>query len=148
MSIGESQAHYHSSSSSLSLMAISYSLSHRLLLMDSSHGVINMYNAMSLNNLSSLYISWSKNAGSIKDIAFLLSPCSASVKLTIATDNGLSYIATIFHGSLAGVEVKAEIIGGDPLNSRMSVVELCVSVLEQISFLLKADTMQLMIFSG
>ena len=54
----------------------------------------------------------------------------------------------IFHGLLAGVEVKAEIIGGDPLNSRMSVVELCVSVLEQISFLLKADTMQLMIFSG
>ena len=107
-----------------------------------------MYNATSLNNLSPLYISWSRNAGSIKDIAFLLSPCSASVKLTIATDNGLSYIATIFHGSLAGVEVKAEIIGGDPLNSRMSVVELCVSVLEQISFLLKADTMQLMIFSG
>ena len=136
---------YRSPSGSSSLTAISYSPSHKLLSTGSSRGVINMYNAASLNDLSFPYISWSRNAASIEDIAFSLSPSSASVELTTATDDGLSYIATISHGSLAGVEVIAEIIGGDPSNSRTSVVESCVSVLEQVSFFLEADTMQLMI---
>ena len=104
---------YRSSSGSSSLTAISYSPSHKLLSTGSSRGVINMYNAASLNDLSFPYISWSRNAASIEDIAFSLSPSSASVELTTATDDGLSYIATISHGSLAGVNVKAEIIGGD-----------------------------------
>ena len=103
-----------SSSGSWNLTTILYSPSHKLLSTGSSHGVINMYNAASLKNLSSSLISWSSNASSIEDVAFLLSPSSsAAAELEIGTDDILPYITTISHDSAPNVKVKAEIVGGD-----------------------------------
>ena len=105
---------YRSSSGSWNLTAISYSPSYKLLSTGSSHGVINVYNATSLNDLSSPLVSWSRNAASIEDIAFSLSPSSsAAAELAIATGDGLPYIATISRDSALNVKVKVEIVGGD-----------------------------------
>lgn len=90
-----------------SLSSILYSSSHNLLCTGSSRGLISLYDTRSL---STPLTSFSRNTASIEDLAFLASDGTPTVKLAVATEDGLTYIANV---RPEGPEVYAEIISGD-----------------------------------